>query len=342
MAESILITGNNISLAGELGDKFVPMSIKGGSGQLQSQSYTLPCFPKTLTIEMLVTTKGDANIHLGIPTDGKLSSFTNSLFGKGLDTIHVSCTDNILTIEYTAIFEMDTFNMTDVIVSYEGFEEVLCTVKNTTMSFMGDAIRGATGKTEKLTPSEMVEAIKSLPTTTYGYRPTKWENGYPVEGVWYGENVADFAFASYSSTTLAGATINDYGKPFCLKKVTFADEIKSIGKSAFAGCTKLENWDLPDSVETIGDYAFFNSSLVLTDFRFPSSVQTIGTKIFGALPWIYTIYFKGTPTSIDANAFVDLALLMDIYVPWAENEVANAPWGATSATIHYNSTESKG
>jgi hypothetical protein len=47
--------------------------------------------------------------------------------------------------------------------------------------------------------------------------------------------------------------------------------------------------------------------------------------------------FKGTPTNIATDAFYNCRNLLDIYVPWAEGEVANAPWGATNATIHYNS-----
>ena len=40
---------------------------------------------------------------------------------------------------------------------------------------------------------------------------------------------------------------------------------------------------------------------------------------------------------MDANAFQsNRGTLTDIYVPWAEGAVANAPWGATGATIHYD------
>lgn len=50
------------------------------------------------------------------------------------------------------------------------------------------------------------------------------------------------------------------------------------------------------------------------------------------------IIINSTPSSINANAFRRANALTDIYVPWSEGEVANAPWGATNATIHYNTT----
>ena len=41
---------------------------------------------------------------------------------------------------------------------------------------------------------------------------------------------------------------------------------------------------------------------------------------------------------ISESTFNNCPNLLDIYVSWAEGEVANAPWGATNATIHYNTT----
>lgn len=39
---------------------------------------------------------------------------------------------------------------------------------------------------------------------------------------------------------------------------------------------------------------------------------------------------------IGSNAFSGCNNLTDIYVPWSEGTVKNAPWGAISAFIHYN------
>jgi hypothetical protein len=44
-----------------------------------------------------------------------------------------------------------------------------------------------------------------------------------------------------------------------------------------------------------------------------------------------------TITLIHSGAFDGCTNLKDIYVPWAEGAIKNAPWGATNATIHYNS-----
>ena len=89
--------------------------------------------------------------------------------------------------------------------------------------------------------------------------------------------------------------------------------ITSIGSYAFSGCTNLALTSLPEGITSIGSSAFYNCT------------------------GLTSITFKGTPTKVASNAFSSCTNLKDIYVPWSEGAVANAPWGATNATIHYDS-----
>lgn len=50
------------------------------------------------------------------------------------------------------------------------------------------------------------------------------------------------------------------------------------------------------------------------------------------------VQFQGTPQALSSNCFISCSALTTINVPWGEGEVANAPWGATNATINYNYT----
>lgn len=45
---------------------------------------------------------------------------------------------------------------------------------------------------------------------------------------------------------------------------------------------------------------------------------------------------KGTPTNLTSEAFKNCTNITTINVPWSEGAVANAPWGATNATINYD------
>ena len=123
-----------------------------------------------------------------------------------------------------------------------------------------------------------------------------------------------------------------------LAHVSLPESLTSIGESAFYGCTSLALTSLPAGVTSIGDGAFVGcSSLALTSL--PAGVTSIGVDTFYDCTSLTSITFKGTPTTIAANAFNSCTNLTDIKVPWAEGTVANAPWGATNATITYNYTE---
>lgn len=105
---------------------------------------------------------------------------------------------------------------------------------------------------------------------------------------------------------------------------------------AFASCSGLASMSLPSGLLEIYASAFsYCSNMVLTTI--PSSVTTIGNYAFERCYGITELTFEGTPQNIWRTAFSECDNLLDIYVPWSEGEVANAPWGATNATIHYNS-----
>ena len=88
----------------------------------------------------------------------------------------------------------------------------------------------------------------------------------------------------------------------------------------------------------VRDYAFYYcKNLALTSL--PESLISIGNYAFSGCTSLTSITFKGTPSSIMSAAFNGCTNLTDIKVPWAEGAVANAPWGATNATITYNYTE---
>ena len=86
----------------------------------------------------------------------------------------------------------------------------------------------------------------------------------------------------------------------------------SIGNYAFQYCKTMRGIEIPDSVTSIGEGAFFDTKLTI--ITIPESVTDIGIEVF---------------------AFC--SNLTDIYLPWSEGEVSGAPWGATGVTIHYNS-----
>lgn len=113
--------------------------------------------------------------------------------------------------------------------------------------------------------------------------------------------------------------------------------LKIIGIDAFHGDANLTTVHLPDTLETILSYAFAEcSKLSLT--KLPPNLSTINNEAFQNCLGLTTLTFSSKP-QIHSSAFEGCTNLTTINVPWAEGEVANAPWGATNATINYNYVE---
>jgi hypothetical protein len=110
-----------------------------------------------------------------------------------------------------------------------------------------------------------------------------------------------------------------------------------IRNSAFYDCSKLALTSLPAELTIIGNSAFYGcSNLALTSL--PAGLTSIEAVAFKNCTGLSSITFEGTPTSIHSSSFEGCTNLTTINVPWSEGEVANAPWGATNATINYNYT----
>jgi hypothetical protein len=114
--------------------------------------------------------------------------------------------------------------------------------------------------------------------------------------------------------------------------------VTDIGSYAFYRCKGLKAFELPEGLNYIGSSAFIEcSNLVIT--KIPSTVTRLSAQAFRSCTSITEITFKGTPLTIGTNAFIGCSNLTTINVPWAEGEVADAPWNATNATINYNYVE---
>lgn len=142
-----------------------------------------------------------------------------------------------------------------------------------------------------------------------------------------------------------------------LSSVTSDSGLTAIKKYALCNATWLVDLVIPSWVLSIETYAFYyackgtlnfaegctsiaNNAFQRSEIQYlylPASMSTIGSQAFANAATLTAVTFRGTPTTIASNAFSSTSRLKNIYVPWAEGQVANAPWGATNATIHYNS-----
>lgn len=113
--------------------------------------------------------------------------------------------------------------------------------------------------------------------------------------------------------------------------------VESLGNSAFRECKKIALTALPEGITIIPTQSF-SGCIALAITSIPAGVTDVLQQAFYNCTGLTTITFKSKPSQIYSDAFSGCTNLTTINVPWAEGAVANAPWGATNATINYNYT----
>lgn len=120
-------------------------------------------------------------------------------------------------------------------------------------------------------------------------------------------------------------TILDYAFQGCtaLKTVVFetkVDEatdktigIESIGAYAFKGCTALDTITIPETVKSIGNYAFSESGI--KNVTIPATVETLGTYIFSKCESLSQVTLAEGMTVLSNYMFNGCTALKTIYLP---------------------------
>lgn len=123
-----------------------------------------------------------------------------------------------------------------------------------------------------------------------------------------------------------------------LREINLPSSLTSIEANSFNNCKNLAISEVPTGVTTISTHTFAHNST--RTFTFHEGIKNVQKYSFYDCKSLETVIFKGTPTTIATSAFINCTqTTLTIKVPWAEGAVANAPWGATNATIIYNYTE---
>ena len=164
----------------------------------------------------------------------------------------------------------------------------------------------------------------------------------------YGTTIKSIESGAFNSCTSLALTslssgltiISDDAFTYCisLALTSLPDGITNIGQGAFNGCTSLALTSLPSGLTSILNNAFMYCD-GLVSMSIHSGINTINSAAFGKCGGLTSVTFEGKPSgSMAKNIFQGCINLTEIKVPWAEGAVANAPWGATNATITYNYT----
>ncbi len=144
------------------------------------------------------------------------------------------------------------------------------------------------------------------------------------------------AYTSLSGEIAIPATVSYEGQNY---------SVKSIGYSAFSGCTSLTSVTIGNSVTSIGSYAFYGCS-ALTSVTIPNSVTSIGSFAFWDCSALTHIRCEATtPPTLNDNVFGDIFGMTSfqlVFVPTGTATAYANAWGnnytyidsETEITVH--------
>jgi hypothetical protein len=124
---------------------------------------------------------------------------------------------------------------------------------------------------------------------------------------------------------------------------TIPNSVTSIGDYAFSDCSSLTNITIPDSVTSIGNYAFSYCSS-LTSVIIPDSVTSIGDWVFADCSNLKSVTVGNGVTSISNYAFFYCSSLISIIMPNTIKSIgydAFCCWCYSTLTVYYSGTESE-
>ena len=145
----------------------------------------------------------------------------------------------------------------------------------------------------------------------------------------------EISFGNYSANPLYYAH-DLYLNGVKVTDLTIPDSVTSVGNYAFYGCSGLTSVTIPDSVTNIGDSAFSGCS-GLTSVTIPDSVTNIGGSAFYGCSGLTSVTIPDLVTSIGGSAFYGCSGLTSVTIPDSVTSIGDMAFdgcrGLTSVVI---------
>ena len=134
-----------------------------------------------------------------------------------------------------------------------------------------------------------------------------------------------------------GANAFSYNKT--LEKVIMQEGTKTIGDKAFYQCYNLSEINLPNTINSIGEFSMARSKI--TNLNVPSSLKTIKTYAFLSLTNLVTVNIPEGVETIESSAFSGCTKLEAITIPSTVTDIKNGAFSNCNNLIQINMNTNK-
>ena len=118
-----------------------------------------------------------------------------------------------------------------------------------------------------------------------------------------------------------------------ITSVVIPDSVTSIGSYAFYNCTGLTSVTIGDSVESIGSSAFYYCSS-LTSVTIPDSVTSIGSSAFRDCSSLTSVTIPDSVTSIGSSAFQYCSRLTSVTIPDSVTSIGEYAFSSCNSALY--------
>ena len=142
----------------------------------------------------------------------------------------------------------------------------------------------------------------TIPDSVTSIGETAFRNCTSLTSINVDENNANFSSIDGNLFDKNRATLIQYAIGKTETAYVIPDSVTSIGEYAFSGCSSLTSVTIPDSVTSIGEYTFYDCSS-LTSVTLGDSVTSIGSSAFEDCSSLTSVTIPDSVTSIGESAF---------------------------------------
>ena len=163
------------------------------------------------------------------------------------------------------------------------------------------------------------------------------------------ENVTKIGAGAFSSlvglkTVIIPGTVKEVGANAfsynkTLEKVIMQEGTKTIGDKAFYQCYNLSEINLPNTINSIGEFSMARSKI--TNLNVPSSLKTIKTYAFLPLTNLVTVNIPEGVETIESSAFSGCTKLEAITIPSTVTDIKNGAFSNCNNLIQINLNTNK-